>query len=371
MLPMLDALREKLSSSLNIVRVNVEKYPLIATTYDIAAVPTLLIIVDGTVRERIVGVVDWKDLLRKASEYAAAHSSAGFPKSPDKFEIMNRDYEFCEQIGESQSSKVYRAIHRPTSRMVTIKVLLPKAHAGSGRKYSEPEFHCPLKHKNILQCYDFFTDGKFGYLVTEYMNGFNLRHCIEESAKSFPDPHIRFNHLMDTAQRICEGLIYLHDQRIVHGQIKPENILVSRDMMGPFFPVHKEVKISDFALASLIKGIFHSSAHVKGGDMRYMSPEQIIKRKATFRSDIFCLGVTLYELFTSHSPWNGRSGKGDLVARVLSPHFRPPFPSHLIPSLPGQLDSIIVKMLEKNEKRRPANIVEVWLALEKVGTRKI
>ncbi|RJP71200.1 MAG: serine/threonine protein kinase [Candidatus Abyssobacteria bacterium SURF_17] len=302
------------------------------------------------------------------------YSSARFTTIPERFGKMTRDYELCEQIGESHSSKVYRAIHKPTSKVVAIKVIPPKSLeklGGSRGRYEEPEFHCPLKHKNILQCYDFFTDGERGYLVTEYVNGFNLRHCIEESAKSFPDAHIRINHLMDTAQRICEGLIYLHDQKIVHGQIKPENILVSGDTVGPFFPVHREVKISDFALAGLVKGFLHPAARVKGGDIRYMSPEQMIKKRTTFRSDIFSLGVTLYELFTGHSPWDGRSGKSDLLARALSPKFRPPLPSNLIASLPGQLDSVIMKMVEKNERHRPANMVEVWLALGKLGALKI
>ena len=284
-----------------------------------------------------------------------------------------RNYQLCEEIGKGRASRIYRAIHKPTSKIVAVKVIPQKILSkknGKKRWSSGSEFHCPLKHDNVLQCYDFFVDDGYGYLVMEYLDGFNLRQCIQECPIGLSDENERFNHIMNTAMKICEGLIYSHDQKIVHGQIKPENILVSREVVG-FSRAHLQVKISDFTVAGLVKGFFRASAHVKGGTLRYMAPEQITKKRSTFRSDIFSLGVTLYELFTCHYPWNGNAGRKELLAKLLSSKYRPVPPSQQMPSLPRQLDKIIMAMLEKEEKNRPATMVEIWLGLSKVETLRI
>jgi len=284
-----------------------------------------------------------------------------------------KNYQLCEEIGKGRASRIYRAIHKPTSKIVAVKVIPQKILSKeNGKKHwsSGSEFHCPLKHDNILQCYDFFVDAGYGYLVMEYLDGFNLRQCIQECPLGLSDENERFNHIMNTALKVCEGLIYLHDQKIVHGQIKPENILVSREVIG-FSRAHLQVKISDFTMAGMVKGFFRASAHVKGGTLRYMAPEQITKKRATFRSDIFSLGVTFYELFTGHYPWNGNAGRKELLAKLLSSKYRPVPPSQLIPSLPRQLDKIIMAMLEKEEKNRLSTMVEVWLGLSNVETLRI
>ncbi|GAB4345781.1 MAG: hypothetical protein Kow0099_26440 [Candidatus Abyssubacteria bacterium] len=288
------------------------------------------------------------------------------------YELWTRNYELLEQIGESRASRVFRAIHKPTSKILAIKVIPMQGEEKTGtRQYPEVQFHCPLDHKNILKCHDFFTDGKHGYLVTEYIDGFNLRQCIERHPVQITDENAWFNHSMDTARKICEGHIYLHEQKIVHGQIKPENILVSRELVGPYLMVYKEVKIADFALAGLAKGLFHPSSHVRGGDPKYMAPEQISKKRATFRSDVFSLGVTLYELFTGRHPWNGEAGRKELLTRMLSPKFRPAPPSHTVAALPVFLDTALMKMLEKEERKRHSTMAEVWLDLSKAGALRI
>ena len=284
-----------------------------------------------------------------------------------------RDYQLCEEIGKGRAGKVYRAIHRPSSKTVAIKIFSPDVLAKKNsltQWNSEARFHCPLKHDNIIRCYDFFVDGDQGYLVMEYVDGFNLRQCIDHCSDCLEDGKPRFSHLIDTALKICSGLIYLHEQNIVHGHIKPENILVSREVVGNS-QNHKQVKISDFGMAGLMKGIFRSSVHVKGGTLRYMAPEQITRKKATYQSDIFSLGVTLYELFTGRCPWSGTTGKKELLAKLLSPKHRPIPPSQLIASLPRQLDTVIMDMLEKEERKRSSAMVEVWLGLSNVETPRI
>ena len=124
-------------------------------------------------------------------------------------------------------------------------------------------------------------------------------------------------------------------------------------------------------MAGLMKGFFRSSVNVKGGTLRYMAPEQTTRKKATHRSDIFSLGITLYELFTGRYPWNGSAGQKDLLAKILSPRHRPVPPSQLNASLPKQIDTVIMGMLEKEEKDRSSTMVEVWLGLSNMEAPRI
>jgi serine/threonine-protein kinase len=286
---------------------------------------------------------------------------------------MTRDYHLCEEIGKGRTGTVYRAVHKPSSKTVALKMLSPDYLAKKSiltSWNSEATFHCPLKHDNIIRCYDFFVEGDQAYLVTEYVDGFNLSQCIAHCSDCLEGGKPQFSHFMDTALKICRGLIYLHDKKIVHGHVKPENILVSREVAGPSRN-HKQVKISDFGMAGSMKGFFRPSVHVKGGTPKYMAPEQTTRKKATYRSDIFSFGVTLYELFTGRHPWSGATGKKELLAKMLSPRHRPVPPSQLVESLPRQLDTVIMDMLENDEKKRPSTMAEVWLGLNNVETPRI
>lgn len=192
-----------------------------------------------------------------------------------------RNYEFHERLGAGHASRVHRAVHKPTSKIVAIRVTpyeYLKKEIGPGHSYTEPKVYRHLKHENIVQFYDFFIEDDDSFLVTEYVDGYNLRQCIERHRGSLAEGRPCLAHLMDTALRICEGLIYLHNQKIVHGHIKPENILVSREVAEPF-ETHRQVNICDFALAGLVRGFFHPSAHLKGGSLEYMSPEQLKQKK--------------------------------------------------------------------------------------------
>jgi serine/threonine-protein kinase len=284
-----------------------------------------------------------------------------------------RDYIICEELGRGRTGRVYRALHKPTTSTVALKIFWPDVSAkwtGQKRRHMKARFHCPLRHENIVQCYDFFVAGDQCYLATEYVDGFNLRHCIDQAADCLTGRKPPFRHLLNTALKICRGMIYLHDQKIVHGHIKPEHILVSRDVVGPSED-HTQVKIADFLMAGSIRGLFRSSVDMKGGTVRYMAPEQSIRKRATYQSDIFSLGITFYELFTGCHPWNGSAGPKELVAKILAPTHRPVPLSQAAPSLPRQLDGVVMRMLEKEEQDRPPNMVEVWLGLSNVESSRI
>ena len=283
---------------------------------------------------------------------------------------MIRDYELCEEIHKGHENLVYRAVHKPTSKAVVVKVIpnsISRHNADRWHNHSEPEFYCRLKHDSIVHFYDCFIENDHDYLVMEYVDGFNLRQCIGKQCVGLTEQNARFNHHMNTALRICKGLAYLHKQKIIHGHIKPENILVSREVNGPD-RFHNQVKIADFSMAGLVRGFFHPSPNIKGGTLRYMSPEQVKKKETTFRSDIFSLGVTLYELFTGRHPSERSASRKELLAKLLSTKNRPACPSELDSSLPRQLDQVIMKMLEKNQRKRMSTMAQAWLGLTNIRT---
>ncbi len=365
---LLREISDEFPNKLAVVRLDIEKYPAAASTYKITGAPTVLCFVNGHIWFRLVGPVAKKDLLRMVYE--------GCPSQKSKTRMVinaPKDYKIFEEIGRSHMSRIYRAIHQPTANVVALKVFLPDVLSGKrgwAQFYSEARFHCPLKHDNILRCQDFFVENGLGYLAMEYIDGFNLRHCIEEGLSSFSDERMRLSHMVDTALRISEGLIYLHAQKIFHGHINPENILVSREVCGSA-QTHMRVKLSDFTMAGPIKKIFRPSCYVKGGTPRYMAPEQISRRRTSLRSDIFSLGVIFYELFTGHYPWNTGGGRRDFLSKLLSPEHRPSSPSELMEYIPPRLDKLIMAMIEKKEKNRPSSMAEVWSSLSTSGAMRI
>ena len=150
------------------------------------------------------------------------------------------------------------------------------------------------RHEHIVQIY--YADDEDGlyYVAMEYIDGHNLRKHIKER-------DLNIGQMIDLTIRLCHGLDFLHQQGIVHRDVKPENFLFSRDM--------KAVKIVDFGLSKSTASWKTRWMKEGGGTRRYMSPEQLSKKKLDARSDIFSLGITLYELFAGKHPCDGQDSR--------------------------------------------------------------
>jgi serine/threonine protein kinase len=203
-------------------------------------------------------------------------------------------YEVLDKIGEGGMGEVYLALDKQLERKTAIKVL----SAGSSfseeikkRFKREAQAAAALNHANIVTIYELGEFEDRPYIVMEYVAGQSLRDVLAKNKK------LSVQDAVDTAIQVCEGLNKAHQAGIVHRDIKPENII--RDADGT-------IKILDFGLAKLKGATKLTKETVRMGTVHYMSPEQVSGEETDPRSDIFSLGVVLYELLTGNFPFKGR-----------------------------------------------------------------
>ena len=160
---------------------------------------------------------------------------------------------------------------------------------------------------------------------------------------------------------ICHGLDFLHQNGVVHRDIKPENFLFSRDL--------KQVKICDFGLSKANTSWKTRFLKEAGGTKKYMSPEQLAKKNLDARSDIFSMGITMYELFTGRHPCDGKDGK-EIMRQLSSSSFKFAQPSTMNAEVPPILDKVILKALRRSPEKRYQSVTEMLLDMSRVaGTR--
>lgn len=216
------------------------------------------------------------------------------PRPP---KVLSERYELLEGVGRGGMAVVYRAMDRTLETVVAVKVLAPvlsRNLKAIARLKEEARVAHRLGHPNIVQLRNFEEDGEVKFLVMEFVNGPSLRQVLREQGQ------LSVNAVLGMAEDMCAALDYAHSQRVVHCDIKPENFLVTPEGM---------VKIADFGLARVVRDALSSTpAQLDGGTLGYMSPEQKAGRKLDCRSDIYSLGLTLFELL---------AGRGQSSARKL------------------------------------------------------
>ncbi|MFO7976003.1 MAG: serine/threonine-protein kinase [Candidatus Hydrogenedentota bacterium] len=275
-------------------------------------------------------------------------------------------YEIIAPIGSGGMGTVYKAIDRKRDQTVAIKVLDRRYDLDKKRRKQDYlgrevliaallEHPCIVKmHKEIVEQED--ADGNIRRcLVMEYIDGHNLRKHIKERDLSIAQ-------MIDLTIRLCHGLDFLHQQGIVHRDIKPENFLFSRDM--------KKVKIVDFGLSKSNASWKTRWMKEGGGTRRYMSPEQLSKKNLDARSDIFSLGITLYELFAGKHPCDGQDSR-EIMRQIRSSRYKFEPPSKHNPAVPRQVDQIILKALRRRPERRYQSVTEMLLDFSRVSASRI
>jgi serine/threonine protein kinase len=262
------------------------------------------------------------------------------------------NYKIIDIIGKGGMAKIYTAIHIPLERVVVVKEM---GRSESRRRFKqEAHLSASLIHPNIVTTYDYFSIGSSCYLVLEYVEGLNLAEIIEHAAPLHPMTAALI------AYEICLAIRHAHHNNILHRDIKPTNILISK---------RGEVKISDFGVARAEGSPDLTSTGTVVGTPYYMSPEQAEGKKLTLQSDIYSMGIVLYEMLTGKKPFSGGSSQA-IAAKVIRSKYPAPFfndPHHSY-----RLSRIIKKAMKKNLNRRYLTIDKMCSDLEKyIGWKRI
>lgn len=244
-------------------------------------------------------------------------------------------YEIVAELGKGAMGVVYRANDPMLNRMVAIKTINTEeaGHEGmaeyEARFYTEAKAAGGLNHPNIIIIYDIGKSGHLVYMAMEYIEGRELREMLADG-KPLPVAQA-----VDFAAQVGEGLAYAHQHQVVHRDIKPANIMITPD---------GRAKIADFGIARMRSSETRTQTGVILGSPKYISPEQVVGKRADHRSDIFSLGVILYECITGSTPFNGE-GLSALMYQITNHDPAPPSSSN--PQVPVMLDYIIAKVLAK------------------------
>ena len=255
-------------------------------------------------------------------------------------------YVIQSELGRGAMGVVYKATDSVLERTVAVKtvnITLEREYAEKyeQRFYQEARAAGGLNHPNIVTIHDVGKAGDVVYMAMEYIEGVELRTLIGEGRA------LRVSQAVSVAAQVAEGLAFAHQRGVVHRDIKPANIMVVAN--GP-------VKITDFGIARMRGSGDLTQTGTLLGSPKYMSPEQVIGKRADQRSDIFSLGVILYEMLCGAAPFNGENVTA-LMYQIVN--FVPPAPSTINRAVPEMLDYVVAKMLAKPLEQRYPNAEEV------------
>ncbi len=251
-------------------------------------------------------------------------------------------YEVISELGQGAMGVVYKARDPLIDRVVAIKTInlglaLDEKEEYEGRFYQEARAAGRLNHPNIVTIYDVGKSGSIAYIAMEFLQGKELRDLLRE------ERNLPVEQTVDIVAQVAEGLAYAHQHGIVHRDIKPSNIMLIRD---------GRIKITDFGIARMASSAVHTQTGMVLGSPKYMSPEQVLGKVIDRRSDIFSLGVMLYEMLTGFSPFVGENVNAIMYQTL---NLVPPPPSTLNASVPDMLNFIVAKALAKGVEDRYQN----------------
>lgn len=258
-------------------------------------------------------------------------------------------YEILGQVGTGGMADVYKARCHKLNRLVAIKVL--KEEFCKDKKFVakfriEAQSAACLTHPNIVGIYDVGEEGDIHYIVMEYVEGITLKDYITRKGK------LEIKETIGISIQVAQGIAAAHEQHIIHRDIKPQNIIISKE---------GKIKVTDFGIA---RAITDDTTAMYGamGSVHYISPEQARGGYCDERSDIYSLGITMYEMITGRVPFDGDS----TVAVALS-HINESMtpPSQIVPGIPVALEQIIFKCTQKKQDRRYLSCSEVIADLRK------
>lgn len=251
-------------------------------------------------------------------------------------------YEILEKTGTGGMSVVYRAKDHKLNRMVAVKVLKQEFsdNANFVSKFRvEAQAAAGLSHPNIVNVYDVGDEKGMYYIVMEFVDGITLKKYIERKSR------LTTREAVSIAIQVSLGLQAAHDNHVIHRDIKPQNIMISRD---------GKVKVTDFGIAKAATSNTITSNVM--GSVHYTSPEQARGGYSDERSDIYSLGITMFEMLTGRVPFNGETTVAIAIKHIQQPM---PSPREYVPDIPRSVEQIVLKCCEKSPDRRYQNMAEL------------
>ena len=248
--------------------------------------------------------------------------------------VLGKRYAVLSKIGAGGMADVYKGRDQMLNRYVAIKVL-KKQYKDENfvRKFrSEAQAAAGLIHPNIVNVYDVGEDRGLNYMVMELVEGITLKEYIERKGR------LSHKETISIAIQMCSGIGAAHASGIIHRDIKPQNIIISKD---------GKVKVTDFGIAKAITSNTVSTNAM--GSVHYTSPEQARGGFSDQRSDIYSIGITLFEMVTGQVPFDGETTV-EVAMKHLQQEITPP--SELVPDIPYSLEQIILKCTQKSSERR-------------------
>ena len=250
---------------------------------------------------------------------------------------INDRYQIIKTLGEGGMANVYLAHDTILDRSVAVKVL--RGDLASDEKFvrrfqREALSASSLSHPNIVEMYDVGEDDGQYYIVMEYVDGKTLKQVLKQRG------HLSVSEVVDIMLQVTDGMAHAHDAYIIHRDIKPQNIMILPNGM---------IKITDFGVATALNSTQLTQTNSVMGTVHYLPPEQASGKGSTIRSDIYSMGIMMYELLTGLVPY-----KGDSAVEIALKHLKEPLPSvrKAYPSIPQSIENVIIKATAKNPKNR-------------------
>ena len=263
-------------------------------------------------------------------------------------------YRVLEPLGRGGMARVYRAYHPQLDRYVAIKVLrsdLVEEEDFLARFKREARAVAALRHPNVVRVFDFDVQQGIYYMVMELLEGDSLRTRLNDYRAR--EEQIPLGDVARILLDVLEGLQYAHSEGMVHRDVKPGNILLSRS---------GQAVLTDFGIAQIIGGTRYTVSGALMGTLNYMSPEQGLEGECDARSDIYSLGIVLYEILTGDPPFDADTPLAILLKHVNDP--LPP-PRKIEPSIPRPLERVVLKALAKRREQRYQSADEMAQALRR------
>jgi serine/threonine-protein kinase len=262
------------------------------------------------------------------------------------------DYRILAKLGEGGMGVVYKALDQTLRRTVALKLLSPQLISGREfleRFHAEARIQARLTGRNIVTLHSLFQAPPGLVLVMEYVEGETLADYLHRRGR------LRLEQALRIFAQALRGVERAHRQGVIHCDLKPGNIFLTSE---------GEIKLMDFGLARLVGGDRIAAHGAVLGTLRYIAPEQIQRRKADPRSDLYALGISLYEAVAGRPPFDSASQRELLLAHLEQP--APP-PSRFATDLPAALDAVVLRAIEKDPDRRYQSASEFRAALQVLG----